>query len=167
MVDPSGMALFAAVVRAGSFTAAARALGMPLPTLSRRIAELEGAVGTRLLERTTRTMKVTEAGQVFLQHCLQVVAQAEDAERSLQRLKQEPSGHLRLAIPFAVDDSWATLVVSGFLAKYPKISVEAKVAPAGTNPDDESVDLVVRLWRQAAHPSSGHAAWPGPAGAVR
>ncbi len=85
------MALFAAVVRAGSFTAAARQLELPLSTVSRRIVLLEKALDTRLMERTTRSQKLTEAGQVYFQHCQQLVAQAEEAGRALQRLKQEPS----------------------------------------------------------------------------
>jgi DNA-binding transcriptional LysR family regulator len=151
------MALFAAVVSAGSFTAAARQLAMPLSTLSRRISLLEQSLDTRLLERTTRTQKLTEAGQVYFQHCRQLVAQAEEAGPALQRLKQEPSGHLRMAMPFSVDDSWATTVISSFLAKYPKISLEAHLRPGALDPDDETMDV---LFGYGARPETHHPVIP-------
>lgn len=142
MLSLDDMAIFAAVVQAGSFTAAARTLDQPLSSVSRRVQQLETDLGTKLLERTTRSLRMTEAGEVFFLHCQQLVAQAQEAERALQRLEQEPSGHLRMALPFSVDDSWATAVLSGFLAKYPKISVEAILCPDGVDPDDETMDVV-------------------------
>ena len=157
MLSLDDMAIYAAVVRAGSFTAAARALGQPLSSVSRRVPQLETALGTQLLERTTRLLRVTEAGEVFYLHCQQLVAQAEEAERALQRLKQEPSGHLRMALPFSVDDSWATAVLSGFLAKYPKISVEATLRPGGVDPDDETMDVVFSF---GARPETHHPVIP-------
>lgn len=135
------MALFAAVGHHGSFTAAAEALAMPLSTLSRRVAELEKQLGTKLLERTTRRQRLTEAGQVYLKHCQQVVHEAREAERNLQRLQQEPSGHIRYKTPFAIDDRWGSTVISGFLEKYPKISVEGSVHLEGIDPDDDTVDF--------------------------
>lgn len=157
MASLDDMALYAAVVRAGSFTAAARALGQPLSSVSRRVQQLEGALGTKLLERTTRSLRMTEAGEVFYQHCQQLVAQADEAERALQRLKAEPSGHLRLALPFSVDDSWATAVLTAFLAKYPKISVEAILRPGGVDPDDETMDV---LFAYGARPETHHPVIP-------
>lgn len=157
MASLDDMALFAAVVRAGSFTAAARAEAQPLSSVSRRIQQLEAALGTRLLERTTRSLRMTEAGAVFYQHCQQLVAQADEAERALQRLRQEPSGHLRLALPFSVDDSWATAVLSSFLGKYPRISVEAILRPGGFDPDDETMDV---LFAYGARPETHHPVIP-------
>lgn len=157
MASLDDMALFAAVVRAGSFTAAARQLGQPLSSVSRRVAQLEAALGTRLLERTTRRLRLTEAGDVFLQHCRQLVAQAEEAERALQRLKQEPSGHLRVALPFSVDDSWATAVLTSFLARYPKITVEALLHTGAVDPDDDTMDV---LFAYGPRPETHHPVIP-------
>lgn len=153
MASLDDMALFAAVVRAGSFTGAARTLGQPLSSVSRRVQQLEAALGTRLLERTTRSLRMTEAGTVFYQHCQQLVAQADEAERALQRLKQEPSGHLRLLLPFSVDDSWATAVLSAFLGKYPRINIEAILRPGSVDPDDETMDV---LFAYGARPETHH-----------
>ncbi len=161
MTSLDDMALFAAVVRAGSFTAAAQALDLPLSTVSRRVALLEKSLDTRLMERTTRSQKLTEAGQLYFQHCQQLVAQAEEAGRALQRLKQEPSGHLRIGLPFSVDDSWATLVLSGFLAKYPKITLEALLKTEGIDPDDDRVDV---LFGYGKKPETHHpVTWLGEA----
>lgn len=157
MASLDDMVLFAAVVRAGSFTAAARALEQPLSSVSRRVQQLETDLGTRLLERTTRSLRMTEAGQVFYQHCQQLATQAEDAERALQRLKLEPSGHLRMALPFSVDDSWATAVLSGFLGKYPKISVEAILRPGAIDPDDDTMDV---LFAYGERPETHHPVIP-------
>ncbi|MES2919468.1 MAG: LysR family transcriptional regulator [Pseudomonadota bacterium] len=157
MASLDDMVLFAAVVRAGSFTAAARAEAQPLSSVSRRIQQLEADLGTRLLERTTRSLRMTEAGSVFYQHCQQLVAQADEAERALQRLKQEPSGHLRLALPFSVDDSWASAVLSSFLGKYPRISVEAILRPGGFDPDDETMDV---LFAYGERPQTHHPVIP-------
>lgn len=157
MASLDDMVLFAAVVRAGSFTAAARALGQPLSSVSRRVQQLETDLGTRLLERTTRSLRMTESGQVFFQHCQQLATHAEEAERALQRLRQEPSGHLRMALPFSVDDSWATAVLSTFLGKYPKISLEAILLPGGVDPDDDTMDV---LFAYGARPETHHPVIP-------
>lgn len=157
MASLDDMALYAAVVRAGSFTAAARALDQPLSSVSRRVQQLEAALGARLLERTTRSLRMTEAGTVFYQHCQQLVAQADEAERALQRLRAEPSGHLRMALPFSVDDSWATTVLTAFLAKYPKISVEIILRPGGVDPDDEAMDV---LFAYGPRPETHHPVIP-------
>ncbi|MCC1498328.1 LysR family transcriptional regulator [Alcanivorax sp. 1008] len=137
------MNLFAAVVQHGGFTAAARALGIPLSTISRRVAELESRLGTPLLERTTRRVAPSEAGRVFYQYCHQLQTTAHDAELAVQRLKQEPSGHIRYVMPFSTDDSWAFSVISAFLEKYPKITVEGSVKLDGIDPDATDVDLIL------------------------
>lgn len=142
MASLDDMALFAAVVRFGGFTAAARQLDQPLSSVSRRISQLESDLGVRLLVRTTRSLKMTEAGKVFFQHCQKMVEQAEDAQQALQRLQVEPSGHLRMALPFSVDDVWATTIVSGFLSKYPKINLETVLCVDGPPLDDESMDVI-------------------------
>lgn len=147
------MALFAAVVRRGGFTAAARELDIPLSTVSRRVAQLEKRLGMQLLQRTTRSLKATEAGQLYYQHCQQLVDGAREAERALQRLQQEPSGHLRYATPFAVDDSWASSVISSFLEKYPKITLEGEVQFGAVDPDEAAVDVLLGY---GARPETHH-----------
>lgn len=145
MASLDDMALFAAVIQAGSFTAAANSLGVPLSTVSRRVAQLEQQLGTRLLERTTRSLKPTDAGRVYYEHCEQLVSQAREAEYALQRLQREPSGHLRFTTPFAVDDSWAMALISSFLAKYPKITLETCLQLNGMEAEEGDADVQIHF----------------------
>jgi LysR family transcriptional regulator, regulator for bpeEF and oprC len=81
--DLNQMAIFASVVKHGSFTAAALALAMPKSTVSKRVAELEDRLGTRLLQRTTRSVQLTHAGSVYYEQCQRIIQEAEAAERLL------------------------------------------------------------------------------------
>lgn len=92
-----GMATFAAVVRTGGFTAAARDLGLSKQTVSDQIAKLEERLGVRLLERTTRRVRPTEDGARYYDHCAAIVERAEEAVRELQDRSTEPTGLLRIA----------------------------------------------------------------------
>ena len=97
------MALFVEVARAGSFTGAAKASGVPIATLSRRIAALEKRVGVRLLERTTRRLAVTEPGRRYLERCELIVQEAGLAHEALMDAAKRPAGRLRLSIKGAKD----------------------------------------------------------------
>jgi len=87
MIDLNDMLLFAKVVNAGSFTAAARELGMPKSTLSRRISNLEAQLDSRLLHRTTRSLRLTDIGAEFYERCLRVVGEAKEAENLISRYR--------------------------------------------------------------------------------
>jgi len=92
MLDLNDIAVFARVVEAGSFTAAARLLGMPKTTVSRRIAALEREVGVRLLQRTTRSLNMTDAGRLYYEQSSQALRTIEDANLRLAEARAEPSG---------------------------------------------------------------------------
>lgn len=94
----SDMAIFAKVVESGSFTQAAAALMMSKGAVSKAIARLEQHLAVRLLQRTTRQLKVTEEGQAFFSYCQQVVRQADQAEHHLAELRDEPVGTLRISV---------------------------------------------------------------------
>ena len=97
-ISLDGMRVFAAVARAGSFSAAARDLNAPKQTVSRRIAALEAALGIQLLQRTTRSMSLTEDGALYLRRCEDIVARADDANRELlDRVTGQATGTLRLS----------------------------------------------------------------------
>ena len=99
MIDLNDITVFARVVEAGSFTAAARLLGMPKATVSRRIAALEREVGVRLIQRTTRSLKVTEAGRLYYEQSSQALRTIEDANLLLAETRAEPSGTIRISAP--------------------------------------------------------------------
>jgi DNA-binding transcriptional LysR family regulator len=87
-MDVNEMLVFARVVQAGSFTTAAAKLGMPKSTVSRKVAELEARLKSRLLQRTTRKLSLTDAGRTYYDYCARIVAEVEEAERALSRLQE-------------------------------------------------------------------------------
>ena len=93
------MALFALVAECGSFTAAAQRVGLPKSSVSQRISQLEQTLGLRLLNRTTRQLNLTFAGERYLEHCQAMMSAAERADLALQRLRDNPSGRLRISTP--------------------------------------------------------------------
>lgn len=93
------MALFALVAEMGSFTAAAQKAELPKSSVSQRISQLEQQVGIRLLNRTTRRLNLTFAGEHYLVHCREMLAASERAEYAIQRLRENPSGRLRITCP--------------------------------------------------------------------
>ena len=98
------LAIFERVVREGSFTAAARALGMGKSTVSERVSRLESTLGVRLLQRTTRSLRPTDDGAAFYERCQRVVAEAEAARDAVTRSGQVPRGTLRLTCPIRMQD---------------------------------------------------------------
>jgi DNA-binding transcriptional LysR family regulator len=94
-----GVAVFVGVINAGSFTAAAHALGHSTSYVSKAVTRLEKRLGSRLLNRTTRTISLTDAGRAYYERCSQIVIDAENAERSINQLQEKPSGLLRINAP--------------------------------------------------------------------
>src|SRR5215475_5285652 len=95
-MDLNEILVFARVVEAGSFTAAATALGMPKSTVSRKVSELEERLKSRLLQRTTRKLSLTDVGRTYYDYCARIVGEIEDAERAVSTLQGSPRGLLRV-----------------------------------------------------------------------
>src|SRR5437667_12470868 len=93
------MLVFARIVQAGSFTAAAAALGMPKSTVSRKVSELEERLKSRLLQRTTRKLSLTDVGRTYYDYCARVVGEVEAAELAVSSLQDTPRGLLRVTAP--------------------------------------------------------------------
>lgn len=143
------MALFARVADCGSFTAAARELGLPKSTLSQRVSELEDALGVRLLHRTTRRLSLSEAGRVYLEHCRAMLDAAAAADAAVSRLRSVPTGTLRITAP----EASGTLLLPGLLAafhqRYPDVALECVVTDATLDLVAERIDLALRTGRLA------------------
>lgn len=139
------MAVFARVVEAGSFTAAARELELSTPVVSKRIGELEHELGTRLLHRTTRKLSLTEAGSAFYQHCARVVEEARLAEEAVARLNDAPRGLLRITAPASFGSNQIARVIPEFLARYPDVRVEMVLNDRIVDLAEEGFDLAIRL----------------------
>jgi DNA-binding transcriptional LysR family regulator len=139
------MLLFAAVVREGSFTRAARQLGVTKQTTSERIARLEERLGVRLLERTTRRLRVTDAGSAYYERCSTIAAQIEEANREVQNLQLDPSGVLRVSAPVLYGRRYLAPVVASYLCRYPKARVEIVLADRRADLLEEGLDLAIRI----------------------
>ncbi len=123
-MDLNDIAVFARVVEAGSFTAAARLLGMPKTTVSRRVAALEREIGVRLLQRTTRSLNMTDAGRLYYEQSSRALRTIEDANRQLAEASVEPSGTIRISAPVGFGGHFLNGTAFEFLATYPKTRAE-------------------------------------------
>jgi DNA-binding transcriptional LysR family regulator len=141
-VDLEAILVFTRVVQGGSFTAAAKALGMPKSTVSRKLAELETRVGARLLQRTTRTLSVTDIGRAYYEHCTRIVAELEEAELALAELKSTPRGVIRVTVPLAI--SMLGSVFAEYLALYPEVHLELVCTDRRVDLVEERFDLALR-----------------------
>lgn len=131
----SGMRLFAEVVKANGFAAAGRQHGMAPSTVSRQISALEQALGTRLLNRNTRKVSLTEAGTLYFEQATRILSDLDDANRAVLEFEGSPRGTLRLTTSAAFGRLHVTPALSQFLQRYPDLSVELIAT-------DETVDLV-------------------------
>src|ERR1700730_17629514 len=144
MLDLNDIVVFARVVEAGSFTAAARLLGMPKTTVSRRIATLEREVGMRLIQRTTRSLNITGPGRLYYEQSSQPLRTIEDANLRLAEARAEPSGTIRISAPAGFGDHFLTSAVFDFLAAFPKTKGELHLTDDTLNLVGNRIDLAFR-----------------------
>jgi DNA-binding transcriptional LysR family regulator len=139
--------VFVRVVQAGSFSAAARQLATPKSTISRRISELEQQVGARLLQRTTRKLGLTDAGRIFHEHALRIVAEVEEASHAVGRTQAAPRGLLRATAPL----SFGMLgpIVAEYLRAHPEVEVEMVCTDRRVDLVEERFDVAIRAGRLA------------------
>jgi DNA-binding transcriptional LysR family regulator len=143
--DAAGMLVFAEVVAAGSFTEAARRLGLSKASVSREIAGLERRLGAQLLRRTTRSMSLTEIGEVFHAGCQRVAEEAEQAERSVGELQAEPRGELRLAASVSFGQLQLAPRLPAFLARHPKLRLRVDLTDRMVDLVSEKYDVAIRI----------------------
>ncbi|ASP54722.1 LysR family transcriptional regulator [Sinorhizobium meliloti] len=139
------MALFVEVARARSFRKAAEALGMPNSTLSRRVSELEKAIGLRLLHRTTRKIELTEAGQLYYERSKRIVDEARLAHEQLGAMLNQPSGVLRVSLPVDLATFYLTPIIGEFARHYPGITFEFDLTPRRVDLVAEPFDVAIRI----------------------
>lgn len=137
--------LFAKVIDHGGFSHAARALGIPKSTISRRITLLEERLGVRLLQRTTRQFKATEIGQLYYRHCTAVAAEAEAAQEVIERMQAEPRGMLRINCPVAFLHGFVATIVSRFLIAYPGVQIQLASNNRRVEVIEEGFDIALRV----------------------
>ncbi|MWV14227.1 LysR family transcriptional regulator [Pseudomonas sp. R-28-1W-6] len=137
--------IFTRVVECHSFTQAAQSLGMQKSTVSRRIALLEERLGVRLLNRTTRKLRLTEVGQAYYERCRQIMLDFAEAEQAVMQLQQEPSGLLRITAPIEFGQLFLGSVLGRFMRQYPQISAEVELTSRDVDPVEEGVDITIQV----------------------
>lgn len=145
MQDLNDLFYFARVVEAGGFAAAGRVLGIPKSRLSRRIAELEERLGTRLLQRTTRQLKLTAVGERYLRHCQAMLLEAEMANEAVASMTSEPRGRLRVSCPVGLAHEFLPNVISRFLQQYPQVQLDMILLNRRVDLITEGVDVALRV----------------------
>ena len=143
-MDLDGIEVFVKVVEAGSFSQAAKLLGMPNSTVSAKVSALEKRLGVMLLQRTTRKLRATPAGETYFQQCVQALEQLQAAESELTSTQREPQGLLRVTAPADIGHTLLATLVRGFLQQYPKTEVELPVTNRVLDLIAEGVDLAIR-----------------------
>ena len=131
----AGIPAFEGVVAAGSFAGAARALGLSVAAVSKQVRALEDRLGVRLLQRTTRQVRLTEAGQRFHERCQRILADLEDAEREVAERQATARGRVRVSAPMSFGQRHLGPVVSAFLDGHPDVAIDLVL-------DDRFVDLL-------------------------
>ena len=139
------ISIFVAVADTGGFAGAARKLGISPPAVTRAINELETQLGVRLLTRTTRVVRVTEAGARYADDCRAILAQLSEADEAASGLHAVPRGRLTITAPVGFGAMYVTPVVTEYLSRYPEVNVSCWFMDRLVNMLDEGVDIGVRI----------------------
>jgi DNA-binding transcriptional LysR family regulator len=139
------MRILVAAIDAGSLSAAGRRLDIPLATVSRKVAELEAHLGTRLLTRSTRKLTLTDAGQPYVAACRRILEDVAEAERAASGEYSAPRGGLLITAPIVFGRLHVVPVVVEFLEAFPDIDVRMALADRVVNLLEERVDVAVRI----------------------
>lgn len=140
-----GIAVFVQVIKAKSFTVAAKQLGHSTSYVSKELTRLEKRLGMRLLNRTTRTISLTDAGRAYYERCNQIVADAEDAEFSITQLQATPRGVLKVNAPVSFGLEYLRAELPKFLGAYPEIHLEVAFNDRMIDVVAEGYDVVIRV----------------------
>jgi len=145
MPDLNSLMIFARVVEANSFSEAARRLKIPTSTVSRRVAALEDQLGVRLLERSTRRLRLTDVGSEVLEHAQRSAEISDAINNIVTDHSSKLSGTLRLSAPPSISDSLLAPLIGAFQASYPDVRVQILVTERVVDHIEEGVDLLFRI----------------------
>jgi DNA-binding transcriptional LysR family regulator len=143
-IDLNLVVTFVKVVEMGSFTAGARALGLPTSSTSRAVARLEEMLGTRLLQRTTRKLHLTPAGEHYFGQVRTAIGGIDQASAAVLEMGSAPRGKVRLSVAGDIGDGALSAIVARFVARHPGIEIDVVVTPRWVNLVDEGFDLAIR-----------------------
>ena len=145
MFDLNEMAIFVKVVEAQSFTGAANLLDLPKSTVSRKITQLEERLGVRLIQRTTRTLRLTETGTTYYERCSQIMGHIEDANITVTQMQEKPTGTLRITAPVLFGEYILSDLVSTFMKEHPQLDIEIVLSDTCIDLIQEGIDLAFRV----------------------
>ncbi len=145
MNEFSNMQLFVLVVHEGSFSAAARALGITPSSVSRQISQLEEDLSARLFQRTTRKQSLTEAGGIYFQHAERIIADLKIARLAVNRLTDTPSGSLHITVEADFAVAYIAPILPDFLELYPKIDIRISMSVGMVDLVDSGIDMAIRI----------------------
>jgi DNA-binding transcriptional LysR family regulator len=154
MRDLNDMFYFAEVVGRGSFAEAARALGVPKSRLSRRIARLEDQLGVRLLQRTTRKLSLTSAGELYYPHCTAMLDEAEAAATAVAQVQTEPRGVVRVVCPVTLAQSVVGEILPDYIQQHPQVQVNMQVSNRVVDLVEDGIDVALRVRTSVADSGS-------------
>jgi DNA-binding transcriptional LysR family regulator len=137
--------VFVAVAKSGGFSAAARALGVPVPTVSRRVAELETALGVRLFERSTRQVVLTSNAQTYFTACQRLLDDLRDADAAIGGENRSPRGELTVTGPVGFGRMHVQPIALDFLQAFPEVDLRLQFMDRVVNLVDEQVDIAIRI----------------------
>jgi DNA-binding transcriptional LysR family regulator len=147
MADLDGMALFVRIMEAGSLSAAARSLGLPKSTVSRRLSQLEQALGTSLISRSTRALSLTDAGRDFLDRIRPLVFEAEQAELEIKSRGARAVGLVRIGATTAFGQSILAPLLCSLMQREPDLRIELQLSDQRENLFEDGLDIAVRMGR--------------------
>ena len=145
MADLNDIAVFVKVAQFMSFSRAARALGMPVSTVSRKVASLENQLGVTLMQRTTRKLSLTAQGRAYYNQCSEPLSNLFDAESALTQTQKKPEGLLRISVPVIMGQKPFYEFISALLKKYPRVHVDLFITNLFVDLVADNIDVAIRF----------------------
>jgi DNA-binding transcriptional LysR family regulator len=143
--DLNDTLIFVRVVEHGSFIGAAKALHLPKTTVSRKVQDLETRLGAQLLHRTTRKLGLTEAGNVYFEHCQRIARELDEAESAVGQLQEGPRGWLRITAPYSLGIERIAPMLGEFHARHPEVRVDMMLSNEPLDLIDKELDVALRV----------------------
>ncbi|MDB5963324.1 MAG: LysR family transcriptional regulator [Massilia sp.] len=141
----ASMKMYAAVVDGGSFAAAADRLDVSRAMVSKQIQKLEEHLGTRLMNRTTRRLSITETGRAFYERSVQILADVEEAEQIAGQMTRSPQGVLRVTIPLSYGQHRLAVIIGAYTQAYPSVQLDIALSDRKVDLVEEGFDVAIRI----------------------